>query len=175
MKYVALLRRINAGGARRVGMARLKSLCEELGCLNVSTYINSGNVIFESEKEKGSIRKDVVKRLRREFDFDIPVLVKERREMRIIAEAIPAEWRNDPEQRTDVAYLFKEIDTRETIDELPVNREYMDIRYVKGAIFWNIDRKNYNKSRLNKLIGHEYYQLMTLRNANTARFLADMK
>jgi uncharacterized protein (DUF1697 family) len=46
------------------------------------------------------------------------------------------------------------------------------MRYVKGAIFWNVDRKKNNKSHINKLIGHKFYQLMTVRNVNTARFLA---
>lgn len=173
-KFVALLRGINAGGNRRVEMKRLKALFETLGYTNVSTYINSGNVLFESGKEKEAVCHNIETNLKKEFGFDIPTLVKTREEIREIAEAIPSSWQNDALQRTDVAYLFKEIDTEKTIDELPVNREYMEIRYVKGAVFWNIDRKNYNKSRLNKLIGHELYQLMTLRNVNTARFLAGM-
>lgn len=153
-------------------MKKLKALFEALGYTNVSTYINSGNVFFESGKDKDTLYRDIVKNLKKEFGFDIPVLVKTIQEMRNIAQAIPSAWQNDTRQRTDVAYLFEKIDTGKTINELPVNREYIDIRYTKGAIFWNIDRKNYNKSRLNKLISHEAYQLMTVRNVNTARFLA---
>jgi uncharacterized protein (DUF1697 family) len=172
MEFVALLRGINVGGNKRVEMNRLKELFETLGYANVTTYINSGNVIFESDKEKESIYKNVEKNLKKEFGFDIPVLIKTKQEMRKIAQAVPGNWQNDSAQRTDVAYLFMEIDKEETIDELPVNREHIDIRHTKGAIFWNVERKNYNKSRLNKLIGHESYQFMTLRNVNTARFLA---
>ena len=49
MKYVALLRGINVGGNNKVSMTELKTCLEEAGFENVSTYINSGNVLFESE------------------------------------------------------------------------------------------------------------------------------
>ena len=52
MKYVALLRGINAGKNRRIDMKELKLIFESIGCENVSTYINSGNVIFESNLDK---------------------------------------------------------------------------------------------------------------------------
>ncbi len=172
MRYIALLRGINVGKNKRVEMARLRALFEALGCVEVSTYINSGNVIFESSKSREVISREAGENMQKEFGFEIPAIIKTQTEMKRIAEAIPADWQNDPKQRTDVAYLFNNIDSKKVIDELPLNRDFVDVRYVKGAVFWNIDRKNYNKSRLNKLIGHELYQHMTMRNVNTARFLA---
>ncbi len=68
--------------------------------------------------------------------------------------------------------MFKEIDSEKIVRELPFNTEFVDLRYIKGAVFWNIVRKDYGKSRLNKLIGSKFYKYMTLRNVNTARFLA---
>ena len=50
MKYVALLRGINVGKNNRIDMKSLKSIFEKNGYFNVSTYINTGNVIFESDK-----------------------------------------------------------------------------------------------------------------------------
>lgn len=172
MKYIALLRGINVGGNHKVEMKKLKILFESLGCINVLTYINSGNVIFESREDKINISKKVKDRLIKEFDFEIPILIKTEKEMKKIADAIPVGWQNDSTHKTDVAYLFPEIDSVKTIDELPVKKEFIEIRYVKGAIYWNIDRKNYNKSHLNKIIGHKLYQFMTIRNVNTARYLA---
>ena len=104
--------------------------------------------------------------------IDARVLVKTGPELRRIARAIPPEWQNDAAYRSDVAYLFPEVDSRTILAELPVKQEYVDVRYTKGAIFWFVDRRDYNRSRLNRLIGHQYYQLMTVRNVNTARALA---
>ncbi|MDD3065924.1 MAG: DUF1697 domain-containing protein [Endomicrobiaceae bacterium] len=172
MKYIALLRGINVGKERRVDMKKLKLIFERLGFTEVSTYINSGNVIFKSGKTKNVILCEIKQILKKEFDFEIPVLVKTEKEIKKIADAIPKNWQNDKQQRTDIAYLFKEIDSEKIVRELPFNTEFVDLRYIKGAVFWNIVRKDYGKSRLNKLIGSKFYKYMTLRNVNTARFLA---
>jgi uncharacterized protein (DUF1697 family) len=175
MKYIALLRGINAGKNKRVEMKRLKALFESVECANVSTYINSGNVIFESSKSKDVIQRAIELILKKEFGFEIPLIIKTKNEMAKISHAIPNNWQNDAKQRTDVAYLFDKIDSKKIIDKLPINREFIDIRYFKGAVFWNVDRKKYNKSHLNKIISHDLYQYMTVRNVNTARFLGNLK
>lgn len=172
MKYIALLRGINVGGNNKIEMKKLKVLFEGLGYAEVQTYINSGNVIFSSAKGRDTILKEVTVGLKKTFGYELGILIKTQQEMRKIAEAIPENWQNDEKQKTDVAYLFPELDSKNILNELPVNREFIDVRYVKGALFWNIDRKNYNKSRINKIIGQKIYQLMTLRNVNTARYLA---
>ncbi|MFA6227265.1 MAG: DUF1697 domain-containing protein [Candidatus Paceibacterota bacterium] len=173
MKYIALLRGINTGKNRRIDMKKLKALFESLGYVNVLTYINSGNVTFETESKQQDICKKIELNIKKEFSFDVPTLIKTENEMIKIADAIPENWQNDSSQRSDVAYLFSEIDSKNIIDQLPIKKEFIDIRYIKGAVYWNVDRKNYNKSHLNKIIGHKLYQFMTVRNVNTARYLAN--
>ncbi|MCW7457147.1 DUF1697 domain-containing protein [Leptospira bandrabouensis] len=156
-------------------MKKLRILFESLGFTNVSTYINSGNIIFESDDNSETVLLKIQKVFEKTFDFEIPTLVKTEKEMKKIAKAIPEEWQNDPTQRTDVAYLFPEADSKKIIEELPLKIEFLEIRYIKGAIFWNIKRENVNKSQLAKLISHKLYKSMTIRNVNTARFLAGEK
>ena len=55
MKYVALLRGINVGGKNKVDMKQLVSAMEKQGFDNVSTYINSGNIIFDSTDKESKI------------------------------------------------------------------------------------------------------------------------
>ncbi|OGR81095.1 MAG: hypothetical protein A2X32_09130 [Elusimicrobia bacterium GWC2_64_44] len=172
MEYVALLRGVNVGTARKVAMPRLRALFEGLGFDKVESYINSGNVMFSGKGAAGVLRGKIEAAIKAEFGFEVAVLVKTRAQMRAIARAIPAGWSNDDKQRTDVAYLFEGADEAAILAKLPFNREVVDSRYVKGAVIWNLDRKNYSRSRLNKLIGSELYRAMTLRNVNTARFLA---
>ena len=175
MKYIALFRGINVGTTRRIEMKKLKILFESMGCVQVSPYINSGNMLFESSKRPSDLRTKIETAIKKEFGLDIPTLVKTEQEMQAIVQVIPSNWQNDSTQRTDVAFLFPEIDSKKTIEELPVKRDYIDIRYVKGAIYWNVQRKNYTKSHLNKIISHELYQFMTVRNINTVRYLTGYK
>jgi uncharacterized protein (DUF1697 family) len=174
MKLVALLRGVNAGKNRRMNMKKLRQIFESSGYSSVTTYINSGNVIFESGKNARELEMEIESALRTNFNFETPVLVKTVTEMKRIANSIPKEWKNDSTQRTDVAYLFKEADSKKSADDLPVNMNYINIWYVKGAIVWNIKRKYLNKSRLNKIIGHRLYKSMTVRNVNTARYLGSL-
>lgn len=174
MRYVALLRGINVGKNNRIAMSSLKSLFEMNDYHNVSTYINSGNVIFETEKVPEMVVAEIEAGLLERTGANISVLVKTVAEMARIAAQIPATWENDTKQRTDIAYLFGEADTEDSINELPIRKEYLDIRYTAGALIWNVQRENYNKSQLNKIIGHRLYRYLTIRNVNTARYLAGL-
>lgn len=173
MKYVALLRGINVGGNNKVEMAKLKTLFEKLECTNVTTYINSGNVIFETEKSTSKILEDFEKAFNKEFGFDTPTLFKTQKEIQNIANAIPMIWQNDVDQKTDILYLFPEIDNKSIIEKLPINMDFVKLHYVKGALILNVSRKDVVKSGLAKLVSNSFYKLMTIRNANTARILAN--
>jgi uncharacterized protein (DUF1697 family) len=173
MRYVALLRGINVGGNNRVEMKRLKAALESLGHTEVVTYINSGNVLFVSPRGKVVVHAEIDKALKKTFGFEIRTIIKTQREMRSIAKAIPKLWKNDGKsEKTDVAYLFKEADSKKILAQLPLRKAFIDVRYVKGALIWNVSRKDYNRSHLNKLISHPLYKHMTVRNVNTAKFLA---
>lgn len=174
MRYAALLRGVNVGKSVKVPMASLRSLVEEIGFGNVTTYLNSGNVIFDSELQKIEIESSIEGILAKLTGQTIPVLVKSSLELGVIINAIPNNWLNNDSQKTDVAYLFKDADSEKTLKSIPVQREFIDVRYVKGALFWNVSRKNYNKSHINKIIGHDLYDKMTIRNINTARQLAKL-
>jgi uncharacterized protein (DUF1697 family) len=174
MKYVALLRGINVGGKRRVEMKKLRGVFENLGFRNVSTYINSGNVVFESEEKVKKIRLKIELELKNVFNDEFPTLVKSVDDLKNIARSIPSNWQNNSDQRTDVAYLFEEIDNEKILDELPINKELVNIRYIKGAFFWNVRRENVIKSHLAKIISYRLYKFMTIRNVNTARFFGNL-
>ena len=175
MQYIALLRWINVGGNKKVEMKKVRELFQVAWYSKVSTYLNSGNILFESTKKSLVIQKEIESLLEREFGFKIQTLVKTKQEIHEIVSALPKNWENDDKQKSDIAFLFPEIDSAKTIDMLPIKKEYVDIYYVPGAIYRNIDRKNYNKSQLNKIAGNKVYQYMTVRNINTARALATKK
>lgn len=124
-------------------MKRFRVLLESLGYENVSTYLNSGNAQFEFEGTSENLVEEIRSKFVQEFGFEVPMLVKSSDEMRKIAEAVPAEWNNDGGQRTDVAYLFPEIDSEKILEELPFKKGFVDARYIPGAVLWNILRSNY--------------------------------
>lgn len=174
MKFVALLRGINVGTSVRINMKELKEIFERKGLTAVSTYINSGNILFQSEKNRDDLRKQIELFLLEEYKQKIKTLVIDEETIVRIANAIPADWTNDDNQKTDVAYLFEEVNNEGIMELLPVKKEYLQLVYVDGALIWNVDRINYNKSQLNKIISNKIYKEMTVRNVNTARYLASV-
>jgi uncharacterized protein (DUF1697 family) len=71
-------------------------------------------------------------------------------------------------------FLWKEADSPDVLEQLAANPEVDIVKYVSGAILWNLHRTNYNKSALPKLIGTKVYKQMTVRNVNTLRKLNQM-
>ena len=62
MKYIALLRGINVSGKNKISMNELKTELQKYKYQNISTYLNSGNIIFESDIDhKESIMQDIYK------------------------------------------------------------------------------------------------------------------
>lgn len=88
--YIALLRGINVGGHKKVPMADLRSLLSKSGLEKVQTYIQSGNVVFQSSSNdikelEASIRKSILDH----FGFEVPVLVRTRKHLKTIFNDCP--------------------------------------------------------------------------------------
>lgn len=171
-KYIALLRGINVGGNNKVEMKRLKTVFEQLGFTNVSTYINSGNVVFESSSKP--ISKDIENAIQAEFGFAVPTLVRSTENLITLVKAIPDDWTNDTNQKTDVLFLWEEYDSAKTLDLITTNPDVDVLQYIEGCIVWHVDRTVYNKSGMHKFVGTQVYKHMTARNINTVRKLVEI-
>lgn len=172
MVYVALLRGINVGGNSKVDMKRLKEVFEKVGHTNVSTYINSGNVIFESlEENDETLVKKLETAVEKEFGFNIKIVVKSLKEIREIAEKLPDGWKNDLEMKTDVMFLWESVDNKKVLENLTIKPGLDNVIYVKGALLWMVKRDDITRSGMMRLAGTPLYKQMTIRNCNTLRKL----
>lgn len=178
MRYVVLLRGVNVGGNHRVPKVEFQAVLESLGFRDVVIYLNSGNAVFSSEHEPRL--EDIQAALEKRFAFRIPTLLLSGEKVKTIAKAIPVEWTNDapkPDrsgQKSDVLYLFDEINTPNVLEELGYKPDIETMVYVDGAVLANITRTNQPKGSLQKLIDTKLYSHMTVRNVNTARKLAEL-
>ncbi|WKA55583.1 DUF1697 domain-containing protein [Planococcus shixiaomingii] len=175
MIYVALLRGINVGGNNKVDMKQLKQVFEKVGMSSVKTYINSGNIIFtDTSRPKAEITTVLEEAIYAHFGLQIKVLVYNFDEYKPIAEAIPAEWTNDTQMKSDVLFLWEEVDTESVLEGLSVKPEIDSVYYVQGAVLWSVARENVTRSGMSKIIGTPLYKLVTIRNVNTVRKLYGM-
>jgi uncharacterized protein (DUF1697 family) len=174
MTYLALLRGINVGGKNKVAMARLKTLFESIGCGDVRTYINSGNVIFTNDRDAARLRTSIEKAIAKEFGFDVRVVLRDLDSLVSVAESIPAAWKDDATMRCYVLFLWEQADEPTVLERLTIKEDIDDVKYVPGAVIWRVDRDKLTRSGMMKLTSDELYQDVTIRNCNTVRKLADM-
>jgi uncharacterized protein (DUF1697 family) len=74
---ISLLRGINVSGSKTVKMNALRTAFEDCGFKNVQTYIQSGNIIFQhKETNTQELEKKIARKIKSQFGFDVPVLVK---------------------------------------------------------------------------------------------------
>jgi uncharacterized protein (DUF1697 family) len=84
--YISILRGINVSGHNLIKMKALQALYENLGFSKVRTYIQSGNVVFESNSaDAGTLEKIISDGIRETFSFEVPVIVLEREELKSIS------------------------------------------------------------------------------------------
>ena len=88
--YIALLRGINVGPHKRMKMEKLRASCEALGCEQVKTYIQSGNVVLQAAKlSASSLAKRIQERIVADFGFSSDVILRTREELQKIVRGNP--------------------------------------------------------------------------------------
>ena len=73
---IALLRGINVGGRKKVPMADLRTLCTKLGYQSVQSYIQSGNLVFQSDRDDRTIERELSDAIQSKFGFSVSVMVR---------------------------------------------------------------------------------------------------
>jgi uncharacterized protein (DUF1697 family) len=87
--YAVLLRGINLGSHHKVPMPALRALLEGHGYDDVTTYIQSGNVVLTSKDSATKVETAIHDALKKEFGFDIAVMVRTRQQLKKVVDGNP--------------------------------------------------------------------------------------
>lgn len=173
MRYVILFRGINVGGNNTVSMKELKKHFEQAGYTHVITYINSGNVILESNDSKDHIKTSIENLVQKEFNVKSDTLVLEDHEFKRIEQSIPFHFENNSTFVGNVLFYYEDLDLS-LVDAIKFKPEYEEVVKLDCALIHGIRRVNHSKSQLLRLIGTNLYKKVTIRNVNTVRKLSSM-
>ena len=173
--FVALLRGVNVGGNSMISMSALKKSFAAIGFTDVSTYINSGNIIFSSkEYDARKLEKKIEQMLVKEYELNSKVVVRSFPELERLVQSLPREWDGDSSCRYNVIFLRHTIDSEQILAELPANSEIEQVTYRPGALLWSAHVDQISKSKMSKLSSRKIYQDMTVRNLNTTKKLYEL-
>ncbi|MDH6429185.1 MULTISPECIES: DUF1697 domain-containing protein [unclassified Paenibacillus] len=171
--YIALLRGINVGGNKIIKMLDLKAMFQALGFANVRTYIQSGNVVFESDEGSVSLLRGVIERQIHEvFGFEVSVIIRTLAEMENVIANDPFQL-SEPEEfkRWYVTFLPAEP-SGEALDKLCTYENGPDkVRFVGREMYIlyevSVSQSSLFKVPFDKILGMP----ITARNWNTVNKL----
>lgn len=173
MRYVAFLRAVNVGG-RVVKMQQLKALCQSIPLDDVSTFIASGNVIFDSKQSPAQLETLIEKKLKAALGYDVPTMVRAASDLQAIVKTVTAlDLEEGGSARLYVGFL-KLAPTAGTVKAVRALSNDIDVLSVKGSeLYWTcratLTESTFGGARLEKLLLGK----ATFRNFNTVRRLAE--
>lgn len=176
MKYIALLRGINVGGNNKVAMTDLRHCFEDAGFTNVLTYINSGNVIFDStETSKAKLVRLCEQVIETQFGFHIICTVIQAAELQIALDHAPSWWGKDKEASHNAIFVIAPKTTEDIISAIGETKpEYESVAAYDPIIFWSAPVRTFSRTRYSKIVGTKAYKSITIRNLNTTKKLLEL-
>jgi uncharacterized protein (DUF1697 family) len=173
--HLALLRGINVGGKNRLPMKDLVDIFEEIGAVEVQTYIQSGNVLFRCPAGKvGKLPGEISAAIRRRFGFTIPVILRTASEIRSVVRGNPFLAATVDPGRLHVAFL-SDRPARQAVARLDPDRSPPDRFLVKGKeIYLHCPRGMARTKLTNDYFDRELATTSTMRNWTTVLTLAGL-
>lgn len=175
--YIVLLRGINVGGKNKIPMAELRKALENAGFKKVSTYIQSGNVLLESNMTPAQLGAKIEALLTKTFALDssiVRVLALTPEQLRAIITKKPKGFGDTPDTyHSDVVFLMG-IDLKDAMAVFDPRDGVDAVWPGEGVIYSQRLSAMRTKSRLSKIVGTPAYQAMTIRNWNTTTKLLEL-
>lgn len=177
-KYIALLRGINISGKNKIPMSELKKEFEILGYENVTTYLNSGNVIFTSNIDKKEIIiNSIHKMIKEKFSIDIPVYVMNASQLKELLENQPEWWGTSNKKIYDnIIFIIPPTTFEEVYNTIGEPKQELEkIKEYKNNIFWSYSLKDYRKTNWwAKTVSTSISNSITIRTANTMKKVLEL-
>ena len=131
-KYVTLLRGINISGKNKISMNELKESLKKLNLSNVITYLNSGNIIFETnENNKTKLMKQLKQHIKDTFALDIPVFIIEIKELEELLNNEPDWWKETNKQKYDnIIFIIEPHTYKEIYNVLGEPKKEYEIKII---------------------------------------------
>lgn len=152
--YIALLRGINVGGKNIIKMADLKLAFIAMGFSQVQTYIQSGNVLFESHEDEASLRKRIEYEIEVSFGLKITVILRKAEELERIIENCPFSEKEVSEAQASsvgeslYVSLLLQAPSQEGIERLNAYKSESDEYRIEGRDVYLLFRNSIRDSKL---------------------------
>jgi uncharacterized protein (DUF1697 family) len=173
--HLALIRGINVGGKNPVAMADLREAFDDLGFSAVSTYIQTGNVLFDGSGSTADLEAQIESALEARYGTRLVVVVRTHRQLRNVVGKAPDGFGARPDEyHSDVVFLRSPLTSAKAMGVV-ARREGVDEAWPgTGVVYFQRLSARRTQSRMSKIIGTPEYQLMTIRSWSTTTKLLSL-
>jgi len=175
--YIALLRGINVSGQKKILMADLKALFESHGFKNVKTYIQSGNIIFDTFKdvEKIELAKAIENGIENEYNFKVPVIVKNANELQMVINNNPLLTEVELDAKKVAVAFLDQTPAPENLQQLKAIDFSPDRFIVDGKYIYLNCPEGFGRTKItNSFLERKLNVIATSRNWRTITKLVEM-
>ncbi|MFZ4399536.1 MAG: DUF1697 domain-containing protein [Bacteroidales bacterium] len=174
--YISMLRGINVSGKNLIKMNALQEMYKNLGYKNVKTFIQSGNVIFQSEEDDISALTSIISiTIQEVFSLDIPVVVKEKSVLADIYSENPFLKDDDKNAENQYICLLSNVVDSQLIEKIDDSKYLPDAFCLKEDAIYIYCPNGYGNTKLNNNFFENKLKLnATTRNLKTLRTLIQM-
>lgn len=175
--FISLLRGINVSGQKKIAMMDLKALYENLKFTDVTTFIQSGNVIFKSKEKlsNAGFAKRIEEAIFKKYGFDVPVIIRSEDEMKQVISANPfSKEKNIDEKKLHVTFL-SEIPSEETAMSIQSIDFPPDRFIIRNKEIYLLIPGSYGETKISNAFFEKKLKIKaTTRNWNTVNKLSAM-
>lgn len=173
-KYIVLLRGINVGGHHKILMADLRNLLSNNNYHNVQTYIQSGNIILESDKNSKQISVHIKELIAKYYQFDIPVISIPEKELHTCFKENPFLEKETDIKKLHVTFL-SDIPEESKVNNLDIPIYNNDQYNIKRSIIYLHTPDGFAKTKFNIATFEKKLNIQaTTRNWNTVTKLVNL-
>jgi uncharacterized protein (DUF1697 family) len=170
-RWIALLRGVNVGRGNKIAMPALRASCEACGFERVSSYIQSGNIVFDAKGDEASVTATLRKLLADEHGLKVPVVVRTAREMDRLADSHPGLKVGVDPRYLHIVFLDKKVKQADVKNVDPARFD-PDTFEVDGREIYATYPNGSGRSKLTiEVFERAFGVTATARNVNTVRAL----
>ncbi|MBV6643464.1 MAG: DUF1697 domain-containing protein [Cyclobacteriaceae bacterium] len=174
-KYIAMLRGINVSGQKLIKMADLRESMTRLGLENVATYVQSGNILFNTqETDLRVISERISSQIKKDFTFDVPCIVRSAEYFKKVLTNNDFLQQGRDEKRCYVTFLEEEPDPMH-VQKIDSQQYAPEEFIIKGDLLYFYSPDGYGKAKMNNNFFEQKLRVKaTTRNWNSVNKLYEL-
>ncbi|MDQ0634308.1 uncharacterized protein (DUF1697 family) [Arthrobacter pascens] len=175
MRYVVLLRAVNAGANSRITTASLRECVEQVGITVLESYLPSGNLLIEAPRTRTAhLAEQIGRAVGQRLGRSTPAVVLTGTQLARVLDEAPAQWHDQPSYAHHVIFLTGSVTAARLLSGMEPEPDLEQVTPAGGHIYWSIRTDAASRSVLARIGRTREYRHITVRTLSTLELLQQL-